>query len=650
MTGLILSTVVLACGPLMGWILRGSAMGLQLLDGFVLVSILGLCFGHLLPDALAEAGVLAVLPFTAGLLLPTWAERRVSGPLGTRHRLVLALAALGLALHSALDGAALAAAAGGAGGLGPDLSNAVVAGIVIHRLPVGLLVWWALRPAFGVLYAGAALAAIAASTAVGYAGMGDSLPLHGVAGGMMAALVAGGVLHVILHQTGPEGFSERTHNCPHWAGTGALLAVGALFLMGHDHEGPGALEAFRHLFLESAPALLLGFLAAGLVHAMLPEAGIAWLRSGGRFRQAMKGMVFGLPLPICSCGVVPVYQGLVSRGAPMAAAIAFLVATPELGIDALLLSVPLLGTQFTLVRLVAAVGVALGTGLLVSAWSPEVPDRAAGGVHEGDPISPSLHPGSGGRLGVAFRYGMVELVDHTGPWILVGLGVAALIQPHLSLESLAGLGVLEQILVMTLVGMPVYVCASGATPIAAVLLQKGLAPGAVLAFLLTGPATNLTTFAVLRRMHGFGTAALFVVTVIGTCLVAGLAVELVPGIRASAVAGVPGAGHHEPGPWQLAAGIVLTLAFLSALLRQGPRGLLKQVIRLDDLPFGGSTEGCCAAEATPTDPHDGHHGHECPEAVPSVRHDHGCSHEHGCEPEAVPEEPACEESAGCCSR
>jgi hypothetical protein len=328
-------------------------------------------------------------------------------------------------------------------------------------------------------------------------------------------------------------------------------------------------------------------------------------------------MAFGLPLPICSCGVVPVYQSLIHRGVPVSAGIAFLVATPELGMDAVLLSLPLLGVRVTLVRVLAAVFVALSAGLILGAMGTQADREKAGEGGCGSGCCERQGPilGVPQRLAAAIRYGAVELLDHTGPWILVGLLIAAVVQPSLDLTSLTSLPGTWQVLLMTLLGMPLYVCAAGATPIAAVLIAKGVSPGAALAFLLAGPVTNATTFGVLAKLHGKRTATLFVVTLVAACGAAGLLTDLLSqGFLANAAQ--EAVSHEEYGliSW-LSVGLLGVLAVLS-LLRQGPRGLAEQVV-------GGTHDHDHGQGA-------GHHGHTCDEAPEAADHDHGCHHDHGC--------------------
>jgi uncharacterized membrane protein YraQ (UPF0718 family) len=267
--------------------------------------------------------------------------------------------------------------------------------------------------------------------------------------------------------------------------------------------------------------------------------------------------------------VLPLYEALVRRGVPATAAVGFLIATPELGIDAILLSVPLLGGQLTVARLVAAFAVALVTALVVGrVVGPPAPVGDAQGRRQ---AQPPLRQ----RIVAGLRFGLEELFDHTMPWVLAGLLVAAWAQPLLSHAWLQAVPGYLQVPLFALLGIPLYVCASGATPLAAVAIFAGVSPGAALAFLLAGPATNVTTFGVMRRLHGQRAAVwLGVVVVVGAILVGW-------GVNALDLETLGGSHdhHHEESPWwQWACVITLGLLLLASLFRQGPRGVMAQLM------------------------------------------------------------------------
>jgi uncharacterized membrane protein YraQ (UPF0718 family) len=370
-----------------------------------------------------------------------------------------------------------------------------------------------------------------------------------------------------VHSHPPPAHSE-------WAATGALVAVALLAWLGGLNQafagdGLSFVDTFVTLAFESAPALLFAFMGAGLVRGLLTPASTQWISRGSGPSQAAKGMAFGLPLPICSCGVLPLYEGLIRAGVPTTAGLAFLIATPELGLDAILISIPLLGGELTAVRLIAAAVVAFLAAVVLGRLL-----RVKGQIHARD-ASDEPSQTRMERVRAGLRFGLFELVDHTLPWVLLGLAIAAVCEPVLAHAGLRTLPAGLDVFIFALVGAPIYVCATGATPLAAVLIHAGVSPGAALAFLLTGPATNVTTFGVLARLHGRRGAVLFGVGVLSLAVVVGLLVNLA--VPATGMPALHQAAATQPSVLQTVCLALLGLLFLSSLFRQGPRGLVGQV-------------------------------------------------------------------------
>lgn len=331
------------------------------------------------------------------------------------------------------------------------------------------------------------------------------------------------------------------------------------------------LQTFSVLLVESAPALLLGYALAGMVPFLLTVSRTTALGRGSKLTQSLRGVAFGLPLPVCSCGVLPLYESLIRRGAPPVAAMAFFVATPELGLDAVLLSVPLLGTSLTVARVVAAFLVAVLVALMVG-WRASVPAVASDDVREAAEEQPL-----GVRIRAGLRFGFVEVFDHTMPWIALGLIIAAVAEPLLSHGAIGAIPAALQVPLAALIGVPVYVCASGATPVAALAIHKGLSTGAAMAFLIAGPATNVTTFGVLARLHGRRMAFVFGITVTALAVLAGWIVDGL-GISAAPVLEAHASVDHH-GAWLGWLSVVgLSLLVVASLVRQGPRGALRQIL------------------------------------------------------------------------
>ncbi len=573
------SLVALALGPLAVRVCEGRPAPWQALDAFVFVSILGLVGLLLLPHALHDGGALAALVLLAGFMVPGWLERRFEAHSGGAHHLAVLLGVLGLALHSLVDGVALAAPHVGGMALGDELAVAVL----IHRLPVGLTVWWLLRnrPWQAVI----ALGLVAAGTVAGFAG-GRAL-LAGLSPFALAnfqALLAGSLLHVVVHRSHPVHQQVRA---PLAQLLGAGLGV-IIIAISVGHHGDHAIgKTFLELAVLSAPALLFAYLGAGLIFTFIPAASLAWMGRGSALSQAGRGMLFGLPLPVCSCGVLPLYHSLVRRGVPGAAAFAFLVATPELGLDAIILSVPLLGHHFTLARVVAAALIAIFVGIILARVSLR---------SDGPEGREAPHP-DGNKWTSVWRTGFVEVLDETGPWILFGLAVAALIGSEVDLSALASLPDAVQLPLFAAIGLPVYVCASGATPLVAVLIAGGVSPGAALVFLLTGPATNVTTFGVLSRLHGRAVAFGFAAAVLVSAMAMGAALN---SLDLNWQFPVLSSHHaHAFNAFEIGCLVLLTGLFIASVWRQGLRGFAAQVFASSghgDDDHGHShddQDGCC---------------------------------------------------------
>ncbi|MCB1057544.1 MAG: SO_0444 family Cu/Zn efflux transporter [Acidobacteria bacterium] len=304
-----------------------------------------------------------------------------------------------------------------------------------------------------------------------------------------------------------------------------------------------ALESARTLVL-AAPFLLFGLLAAGLLHVLLPERLIArWMGRRGMSGVLLAALV-GVPLPVCSCGVVPITVELRRKGASQPASLSFLTTTPESSVDSILLTWGLMGPVMAIARPVAAfasavLGGALALVALPETDSRELPGASADACCGSCAAEPTAEPGTRTEpqgpwrrvLRPALRYGFVELLDDLAFWLVLGIlaagAVAALLPTDLGALGLGG--GLEPMLLALVVGVPIYLCASASTPLAAALLAKGLGPGAALVFLLAGPATNVATLVLLVRTFGRRFVAIYLASVVAGALAAGLALEALVG-------------------------------------------------------------------------------------------------------------------------
>lgn len=301
---------------------------------------------------------------------------------------------------------------------------------------------------------------------------------------------------------------------------------------------------FWEVLSEMAPYLLLGFFAAGLLSVLISPELIERHLGGSGLAPVLKAAAFGVPMPLCSCGVIPVAASLRRHGASRGATTAFLIATPQDGVDSILVTLSLLGPVFAIFRPLAALVSGVIGGSLVSALArDERPSAPAQPCQDACCAAQRR-----GRLYRVFAYGFGALPRDIGRALLAGLAIAALISALIPPESLApylGGGVVAM-LVMMLLGIPVYVCATASVPIAAALVLKaGVSPGAALVFLMTGPATNAATITTVWKVLGRRTALIYLLTVAGSALAAGLMLDYL--LRIPGVAAAPGM------PWMLPA-------------------------------------------------------------------------------------------------
>ena len=265
-------------------------------------------------------------------------------------------------------------------------------------------------------------------------------------------------------------------------------------------------EAWNVLLL-SSPYIMLGFLIAGVIHTFLPDESIAKYLGRGKLRSVVNAALVGIPLPLCSCGVVPTTFSLREKGASKGAVASFLISTPESGVDSIALTYGLFDPVMTIARPVAGFGAAICAGFLVNLSDldehVQQDDEQPCGCKSKE-NSPSTYKNFGERLKEAFRYGFISLVGDIATWFIIGILLAGIISyliPANFIEQYLG-GGLMTMLIMLLVGIPLYVCASASTPIAAALVLKGLSPGAALVFLMAGPATNIASLTVIARFFG----------------------------------------------------------------------------------------------------------------------------------------------------
>lgn len=323
---------------------------------------------------------------------------------------------------------------------------------------------------------------------------------------------------------------------------------------------------------QMSPYLLLGFGVAGLLSVFVSPRLVESHLGGGRWSAILKAALFGVPLPLCSCGVIPVSASLRRAGASRAATTSFLLSTPQTGVDSIAVTWALLGPVFAVFRPIAALVTGLVGGGLVQLLDRR--DEETEAAERGAAASEPAEDRQGAALGRALRYGFRTLPRDIGLALLLGIAIAGAMSalvPQDELSPYMG-GGLASILILMAAGVPVYVCATASVPIAAGFLHMGASPGAALAFLIAGPATNAAAFTTIWKLLGRKSAILYLATVAIGAVAAGLLLNaLIPAVEAAA----PGLGHDHGAmgvSWlHAASAIVLLGALLFSFVPSAPR-------------------------------------------------------------------------------
>ncbi|MEZ5536681.1 MAG: SO_0444 family Cu/Zn efflux transporter [Thiolinea sp.] len=390
------------------------------------------------------------------------------------------------------------------------------------------------------------------------------------------------------------------------------------------------------LSLEAAPWLVLGFVLGGLMKALIPTDFLQRHLSSNGIGSISKAAILGAPLPLCSCGVIPAAMGLRQAGASKPATASFLVSTPETGIDSISITYALMGPLMAVVRPVAALISAFTAGIMVALFGEKEADKSApvteaaccgsgsevtttsccnsepaqtvsaqsccasepaetiatgsccgtdtadkaeasccGTVPENKAITPESLPK---QAWSGVRYAFTRLLDDIAFWLAIGMVFAALTRTFLPPDFLAHWGQgIGAMLVMILIGVPMYICATASTPVAAGLMMAGMSPGVALVFLLTGPATNISTLGVIGRELGQRSMWLYLAAVGVTAIVSGLLLDGIVNYWQIDIVTQLQAGHDSFPAWISWASLLLLAALV---LRKWPGKLKQQYLTL----------------------------------------------------------------------
>lgn len=296
-------------------------------------------------------------------------------------------------------------------------------------------------------------------------------------------------------------------------------------------------ESFWDILYDSAFFILIGVVLAGLIHLFLNEKSLKrWLK-GDKKSTVFKSALFGIPLPLCSCSVLPVASQLKRNGLSNGGTASFLISTPETGVDSILLTYSLTDPILTVARPVTAFVTAVTAGLIIN--QTEIDDR---GEIEEENCGCSDGCSSGtedskqemslfGKIKYAVHYALFDLLADLAPYLLFGFVLAAIVGALFSFDMNSGhLWFQSQVggyITALVIGLPLYICATSSTPLAAVMLAGGFSPGAVLIFLLVGPATNMATLTVVKKILNLKALVIYLLVIALVSLLSGLLLDYI---------------------------------------------------------------------------------------------------------------------------
>jgi len=336
----------------------------------------------------------------------------------------------------------------------------------------------------------------------------------------------------------------------------------------------GLLQEIWRLTNEMSPYLLFGFLIAGLLHIIIPKEKIYNSFSRNNISSVLKASLFGIPLPLCSCGVIPVAALLKREGAGKGPVVSFLVSTPTTGVDSILATYSLLGPLFAVIRPVAALFTGVFAGFITNLSEKKKENQSNIGFSCAvcDISTPHTLPLSGiiEKVKKMFKYAFVDLLGDVGKWIAIGILIGGLIGyfvPPWMFEQYLGNPVLAYLLMLA-VGIPMYVCATGSIPIAASLIMKGLTPGAGLIFLIAGPATNTATLSFIYGKLGKKSLINYLATLIITAVFFGIILDWLWSLSGKDIALITGGMEMLPLWLKISSSILLIGLILNTFLKK----------------------------------------------------------------------------------
>lgn len=277
------------------------------------------------------------------------------------------------------------------------------------------------------------------------------------------------------------------------------------------------------ILTEMAPYLMLGFIFAGVLHLLFPKKRVRKYMGQNSFKSIFNAALLGVPLPLCSCGVIPTGISFYKHGASKASTVSFLISTPQTGIDSIFVTYSMLGLPMAIIRPIVAFITGLFGGMVTKKIDPEKKESTIEANEKEEEIPDGLFP----KIREMFRYSFIDFLQDISNWLIIGLIIAALISVIVPDDFFAGkipndfLGMLA----ILIISIPVYICATASVPVAAVLMLKGLSPGAAFVLLMAGPATNAATITMIGKVLGKKSLIGYLGAIITGALFAGLMID-----------------------------------------------------------------------------------------------------------------------------
>lgn len=336
----------------------------------------------------------------------------------------------------------------------------------------------------------------------------------------------------------------------------------------------GLLKEIWHTFDDASAYILLGVFFAGLIQIFIDKDKIAKHLGKPGIKSVFLAALFGVPLPLCSCGVIPTVVSLRKNGASKGSVLSFLISTPESGVDSIAISYALLDPLMTVFRPVAAFFTAIVAGISENLFGNKNDNIGIKQENKCDCCDDATGEKHNHSLSHRFRYGIryafVDLLSDIAVWLFLGIVIGGIISyfvPQNIIENYIGSGI-HSMLFMLAIGIPLYICASASTPIAAALIAKGMSPGVALVFLLAGPATNAAGILSVRKFLGNRSMIIYLLSIAICAVSLGLVLDqiyLVAGINAKATIGK--AGDILPHPVKLISAIILLVLMINSIFQ-----------------------------------------------------------------------------------